>query len=517
MKIKLLALLSVAALLASLFAACAPATPLVVEKEVVKEVPVEKQVVVEKEVVKEVPVEKVVEKEVVKEVPVEKVVEKKVEVAVTATPAPEKTYELVWMCRTGPVENKWEQEVVKPAFEARHPNIALKILIIDQDDIAVKREAMIAAKQPLHVWSTNWGGDGFASDRYRGLLEDLTPLIERDNFDIGDFVPEIWSTYQVEGKQWGIPLLSTGSYLYYNQKLFDEAGVEYPPTDWDDTSWTWDAMVEMAKKLTKNYGDPAKAQYGIIYRPWDGGEKEMVGLMFGKNIWPDDAFDTGFATEVYAEAPGVIKGYQAIHDLIYKHKVMPDATLDDALWALGGAFQSGTTAMEIMGGWGHWDYMGLSEEFCWGAAAVPYGDPAWKGPRATIYTDPWVITAGMPDDEREVAWTFVKYLTSVEASRAYMESTKTPPVRSSLLEGYFTQYEPCMTPEEAEESFMGGIKYGLQSSNHLMIRYDEMSEAWSSALDEFWLGADMTAEEAMQVLDARVEETLQRIKAEEEK
>lgn len=52
--------------------------PAVVEKEVIKEVPVEKIVEVEKRV--EVPVEKIVEKEVIKEVPVEKIVEKIVEV-----------------------------------------------------------------------------------------------------------------------------------------------------------------------------------------------------------------------------------------------------------------------------------------------------------------------------------------------------------------------------------------------------------------------------------------------------
>jgi len=57
---------------------------MVIEKEVIKEVEVEKPVVIKEEVVKEVPVEKVVEKEVIKEVPVEKVVEK----VVTATPLP---------------------------------------------------------------------------------------------------------------------------------------------------------------------------------------------------------------------------------------------------------------------------------------------------------------------------------------------------------------------------------------------------------------------------------------------
>ena len=52
----------------------------IVEKEVIKEIPVEKQVIVEKEVIKEVPKIQIVEKEVIVEVPVEKqvVVEKEV-------------------------------------------------------------------------------------------------------------------------------------------------------------------------------------------------------------------------------------------------------------------------------------------------------------------------------------------------------------------------------------------------------------------------------------------------------
>jgi peptide/nickel transport system substrate-binding protein len=71
-------------------AACAQATPQIIEKEVIKEVEVEKPVVVEKEVVKEV--EKVVketvevEKEVVKEVEVEKEVEKVVTAVPTISP-----------------------------------------------------------------------------------------------------------------------------------------------------------------------------------------------------------------------------------------------------------------------------------------------------------------------------------------------------------------------------------------------------------------------------------------------
>jgi len=95
-------------------AACAQATPMVVEKEVVKEVPVEKPVVVEKEVVKEVPVEKVVEKVVEKPVEVvkEKVVEKVVEVAPPKFTEAPMLAELVKAGKLPPVE---ERLPVEPA------------------------------------------------------------------------------------------------------------------------------------------------------------------------------------------------------------------------------------------------------------------------------------------------------------------------------------------------------------------------------------------------------------------
>jgi multiple sugar transport system substrate-binding protein len=100
------------------------------------------------------------------------------------------------------------------------------------------------------------------------LLADLTPLIERDKWDTSDFIPEVFAIYNVEGKQYGIPFLTTGSYVYYNMKLFDEAGVPYPPSDWNDKSWTWDAFLETAKKLTKNPDDPSTAVYGGVNGLW---------------------------------------------------------------------------------------------------------------------------------------------------------------------------------------------------------------------------------------------------------
>jgi multiple sugar transport system substrate-binding protein len=372
---------------------------------------------------------------------------------------------------------------------------------------------MIAAKEPLHVWSTNWGGDGFASDRYRGLITDLTPLIERDKVDMSDFIPSVLAIYQSEGKQWGIPFLTTGSYIYYNMKLFDEAGIPYPTTDWDDQSWTWDAMVALAKKLTKNTDDINKAVFGI-----DTGYNNLEGppMIFGHFVWPDDAYSTGFADKVTVSDPTSIMAFQKYHDLIYVDKVAPDAAANQAMDQLGGAFGSGKLAMNFEGGWGHWnfkDYINDPNGFCWGAAPMPWGSPDAKL-RAVIYTDPWVITAGMDAENTDLAWNFVKFLTSKDQQAAYTNATGTPPVRSSLLNDYYKQYEKCMPPEKMKQVFEGAFTHGRESSNHLLVRWDELNTTWGNILTPFFDDPEGKAADVLPQVEQAVNEALQRINSE---
>jgi multiple sugar transport system substrate-binding protein len=422
---------------------------------------------------------------------------------------------VVWMVRTGPDENRWERDVVLPAWQKANPDVFIKVLNIRQADIGVKREAMIAAKEPLHVWSTNWGGDGFASDRTRGLIQDLTPLIQRDQFDTSDFLPQIFSIYAGEGKQYGIPFLSTGTYLFYNQKLFDDAGVPYPPTSWEDKSWTWDKFVDTAKKLTKNYGDPNTGIYGAgVGDLWP--KFDAVPMIFGKDPWASAALQTGYSEELKITDDTTVNAFQKFHDLTFVDKVAPDAATGQALAQLGGEFQSGRVAMELAGGWGMWSYKTLINDpngFCWGAAPLPWGSPD-ANIRATIFTDPWVITAGISQEETDLAWKFITFLSSPESAKAYTDATGTPPVRQSLLEGYYKQYEKCMAPDKVKEVFTGAFTHGRESSNHLLVKYEELSTIWDNGLSTFWPDETLKAVDVLPQIEADVNAAIQRIKDE---
>ncbi len=424
---------------------------------------------------------------------------------------------IVWMTRTGPVENKWEKEVVLPAYQKANPAVFVKVLNIVQADIAVKREAIIAAKEPLHVWSPNWGGDGFASDRTRGLLADLTPLIDRDKFDTSDFLPEVFKIYQAEGKTYGIPLLVTGSYIYYNMKLFDAAKIPYPPTDWDDQSWTWDKYVATAKQLTKNFDNPDTAIYGADYQA--GANLEMPPMMFGQFVWPADAYTTGFANKVTVTDPKSIQAYQAFHDLVYKDKVAPDPATVTALGQLGGVFQSGRVAMDMTGGWGFWNYAPLINDpagFCWGAAPLPMGSPDAKL-RAVIYTDPWSITAGMDSANTDLAWDFVKFLTSADQQKAYTAATGTPPVRKSLLDDYYKVYSKCMAPDKVKQVFEGAFTHGRESSNHLIVKWDQLNTIWANDLSTFWTDPEAKASDVLPQVETDTNAALMQIQSEVKK
>jgi multiple sugar transport system substrate-binding protein len=268
-------------------------------------------------------------------------------------------------------------------------------------------------------------------------------------------------------------------------KLFDEAGLEYPPTDWEDKSWTWDRMLELGKQLTKGYEDPTTAQYG-----WVQNRQNIEGpaMIFGKFPWPEDAYETGFADSINLTDPEIIDAYQKHHDLIHKEKVSPDDAANQALATLGGAFESGRVAMMQNGGWGWWIYSTLDPSveggFCWGVAPNPWGTPD-ADTRAVIYTDPWVITAGLEGQDLEDAWTFVKFLIREDNARTYMEAGNVPPTQTKLQEEWFSQFE-CMEPDKVKEVYQGAFAHGLESSNHLIIRWDELNQIWGNSLTPYF-------------------------------
>lgn len=79
------------------------------------------------------------------------------------------------------------------------------------------------------------------------MLLDLTDRIKSsDKVEMDKFPEDIVNIYNYNGKQYAVPKDIDTIALWYNKKMFDEAGLKYP-----DESWTWDDFKNACAKLTK--------------------------------------------------------------------------------------------------------------------------------------------------------------------------------------------------------------------------------------------------------------------------
>jgi len=402
-----------------------------------------------------------------------------------------KKVEITWLVRTDANMIEWEKKTIKD-FEAKNPNIKVKLETIPQDEIDQRLTTMISSGNVPDVWSSNWANSGFATYRGMDALLDLTSYVENDAQQLSGIPEHLMDIYKIDGKIYGIPMLGIGSYLFYNKDLFDEAGLEYPPTDWNDTSWNWDKALEYAKTLTKDTGKSADKIYGLL----DNNSPARKAWTFGGEFWKPEAYTTGVMGEpAILDNPKNAEALQFFTDLINKHKVSPNPSALDAVSQLGDPFMTGKVAMVVNGGWGFWAYK--PAEFNWGVAPIPYAD----GRIATLYVDPWNISAKSkhPDE----SWEFVKFLADPNgAAKSFMEATSATPADATLMDDWYQQMSDItgMSVEEIKEVNDGAFVDGKEADNHLITKFSIIGTTIDQTMTAVYEGKK-TVQEGLEEID----------------
>jgi multiple sugar transport system substrate-binding protein len=412
---------------------------------------------------------------------------------------PGETVRLRFYANADPSRNAWMTDVAFPAFQALHPEITMEAIIVPWDEFDPKLSSMFAAGDLPELWG-NWGSTSYAEYVLRGMAvyEEDYIAVEAEALDLDDIPANVVEGLKIRGRLVGLPMYIMGTYCYTNKTLFDAEGLDYPPSDWDDASWTWGKMVEVAGRLTKNYDDPATGQYGVSY----GGSPEEPPWLWGHSIWSEDALATSVAKEIDITNPLAIEAFQAWADLVCKHRVAPDATVNDALSAAGGPFQSGKLGMMCTGGWGFDTLRQIGDAFKWGAAALPRGP---KGDlKDAIYADPILISAQTP--HKEQAWEFLKYAYSVEGMHGYTAATAWPPSRLSLLADWADLW-PEAVRQEFRQTLEGSWKYGEVTPWNRIAGYSQFWDIFWAELDPAFL-CEKTMEEVLPIAKQKVEEVL---------
>jgi len=213
------------------------------------------------------------------------------------------------------------------------------------------------------------------------------------------FLPTSWAASGAPGKTpTSVPIYGLSYGLFYNKKLFQEAGISAPPK-------TWSEFVADAKKLTK----PAQDQWGVALEGGSITENAHWGFILtrqnGGQLFTQDNKPT-------FDSPQIVKGVKQYVDLFGENKVVnPSAAqFSDGTQALA-QFAKGKAGMTL---WQNnaennikTNGMKKSE---YGVAMVPVVD----GSTTPIMTHVAGINVSVfaNSEHKDAALAFVKFLTS---------------------------------------------------------------------------------------------------------
>lgn len=311
---------------------------------------------------------------------------------------------------------KIEQEIAKK-FEEKHPGTKVQVEAY-ADGFDQKLAAGFGAANPpdiMYMWDF---------PTYHQSLEPLDDYAAKDkDLNIDDFYQGLFNYGKIDGTLYGIPAGFTTRVVYYNKKMFDEAGIAYPKD-----GWTWDDFQEIAQRLT----DKSKKQYGFGVRA-ENDTYDLQGLVWsnGGSFISED----GKTIEGYMNSKETAEAIQMLGDMVKNGS----AVLTGGKGQQSGEdiFKAGKIAMWESGIW-------PLESFR--DAGIDVGTvemPAFPGKPVKGILAESALSIAKDSKHKDLAWEFVKFYVSDEAIKMRVADL---PVRASVVEELKKDQDPLYKP-----------------------------------------------------------------------
>ncbi|MGP2770126.1 ABC transporter substrate-binding protein [Serratia marcescens] len=227
-----------------------------------------------------------------------------------------------------------EQEIAK-RFEQANPDIKIEIELTPSAQYFVKLDSAAAGGVAPDIFWINM--PYFVQYAKNGIMEPLAPYIKDSGLKLDDVVASSVKAYQYDGQQMAIPRDVDSIAVWYNKKLFDQAGVSYPTSD-----WSWDDLKNKATALKSGLKGAA---FPLVMDLSIDGQDSYMNLLFqnGNHIVPKDGQPTDIANDksiwVYQQLQGMMKD-----GLMPSAQQMSEVKTENI-------FQSNRAAMVYAGSW----------------------------------------------------------------------------------------------------------------------------------------------------------------------
>lgn len=184
---------------------------------------------------------------------------------------------ILWVSQTALVE--YFQKYADETFGPANNGATVEIEVAPNQEFPQKILAGIAAGAPPDVFrSVNV--ENFAQFALSDVTLALDDLIARDNYGdyLATFLPGSLETFQLRGKQYGIPFGAhpSSQYLFYNKTHLNEQGITL-----DNPDWTWEEYADVVRSVA----DPDNQVFGAWIRA------NFEGYMCGVRSMGGDLID----------------------------------------------------------------------------------------------------------------------------------------------------------------------------------------------------------------------------------
>jgi multiple sugar transport system substrate-binding protein len=320
-----------------------------------------------------------------------------------------------------------------------------------------------------------------------GLIADLKPLAAKTGFKLDDFDPQFLGLADYQGKIGFLPRAADVVVLYYNKRIFDDAKIKYP-----DTNWTMNDLLTTSQQLTKKASDGTITQYGFTanYTTWSIWVPIVVAE--GAKILSDDGKKAVF------DSPEGIRGWNYIFDGLKNGAFVPPSVQT----TMGGPnvpFMNGKAAMApAVRSLTPNARAQLKDD--WDVTLIPKGTVARKSGMGTTG-----YAIGAKTKNPDAAWDFMQYLFT-KGLQVFMQSyLVVPPIKTFYNDAAWRSLPP---PPANNDIFVSATQTAMLPPSLPFYSTGPFLKAMTDGVDAVLLGK-MTPDQAVKNMAVQATASLQ--------
>lgn len=311
----------------------------------------------------------------------------------------------------------------------------------------------------------------------------ITPLDDylKDN-NMGDVLDSIKQQGTYDGKFYAFGYSESNVGIYYNKKMFKEAGIDESSLPTLKKPWTWDEFKAVSKKLKDHFKEAA-----IDFRL--NSNDEMLPYAYMPLIWSNGGSvvnEDGTKAEGYFNSKESTQAVQFIQDLV-KEGYTTVSPVEKG-------FETGQYPMVLSGSWTIADLQTNYKDIDFGILPYPVSN---KTKKLVSPSGSWQLAVTTKSNKKDAAAEFVKFATNTESSEILSLGNSVLPIRKSTIENIKDKVSEPMR-------FLMEQNAATAHARPVVVAYPQVSRSFQQAMQDISYYEEN--QDVQKVLDSRAKE-----------